>query len=262
MSPPPFQKSKPKKTLIQKHKPSSKERLDVQLVVKGLVPTRTKAQALILAGQVTVNGIPVRKSGSLVKMDQNIQIKSGPKFVSRGGDKLEGALKDFDLSPEGRVCLDVGSSTGGFTDCLLKRGATKVYAVDVGKGQLDLSLRGNPKVEVWEKTHILSFHFDQFGALPDFVVIDVSFISLKKILPHIKSLVPKGSMVLCLIKPQFETEPKFLKKGVVRSLEIQKKVVEGIETFSSDQGFHLYGHKPSCLKGPKGNQEYFLLLTT
>ncbi|OVE77081.1 hypothetical protein BVX98_03620 [bacterium F11] len=239
----------------------NKQRLDVLLLELGLVSTRAKAQALIMAGKVKVDKDLVRKSGTLVSNTQKISLLEGPAFVSRGGEKLEGALADFNLSPLDQDCLDVGSSTGGFTDCLLKKGAKKVVAVDVGKGQLDISLRTHPRVDVKEKTHILVLNPEDLDPRPSFVTIDVSFISLKKVLPHIRELSAEGATFLVLVKPQFEVGPKVLKKGVVRSTLIQEKVVEEIREFATSNGFKDNGMYPCRLKGPKGNQEYFVWLT-
>lgn len=191
-----------------------------------------------------------------------IELVAGPKYVSRGGEKLEGALEDFGISPAGLVCLDVGSSTGGFTDCLLKGGAQKVFAIDVGKGQLDVSLRNDPRVVCLEETHILHVEQSALQPSPELTVIDVSFISLTNILAHVKTLVVPGSPVLAMVKPQFEVGPKFLKKGVVRSEEVQAAAVNDVMEFAKKEGFYYLGQTPARLKGPKGNQEYFLHLIT
>lgn len=227
---------------------------------RGLVPTRTKAQALILSGRIKVNGVVQQKVGTQVPGGIDLEIVEGARYVSRGGEKLEGALQDLSLFPKGCVCLDVGSSTGGFTDCLLKKGADRVYAVDVGKGQLDISLRRHPNVVVFEETHILNLPPDSLQPRPDFVVIDVSFISLKKVLPHVKIVTSSPGTVLAMVKPQFEVGPKHLKKGVVRSPEMQQQAVSEIRSFAENEGFQFSGEAPSRLKGPKGNQEYFLHL--
>jgi 23S rRNA (cytidine1920-2'-O)/16S rRNA (cytidine1409-2'-O)-methyltransferase len=224
------------------------------------VPTRTKAQALIMAGQVKVKDAIVTKVGTLLGEHTKVQLISGPKYVSRGGEKLEGALEDFALSPEGKVCMDVGASTGGFTDCMLQRGAKRVYAIDVGTAQLDSSLIKHPQVISIEKTHILTIQSGQLDPIPDFVTIDVSFISLKNILAHIRSLVPRGAIVLPMVKPQFEVGAKYLKKGVVRSEEVQHRAVADLIAHAESAGFECLGQSPSRLKGPKGNQEYFLNL--
>lgn len=242
--------------------PKNKERLDLLLLERGLVSSRTKAQALILAGQVRVEGEAVTKVGALVALGKNIELVSGPKYVSRGGEKLAGALEDFKVSPQGLTCLDVGASTGGFTDCLLQNGAKVVYAVDVGHGQLDVSLRQNPQVVCMEETHILHATPSMFQEKPQLAVIDASFISLKKILGHVKTLLADRSQVLALVKPQFEVGPKLLKKGVVKSEAAQLDAVDSIVEFAKQEGFFCLAQSPARLKGPKGNQEYFIHLKT
>lgn len=227
-----------------------------------LVPTRTKAQSLILAGRVLVDGLPVLKVGTVIPSDKKISLESGPKYVSRGGEKLEGALDEFQLSPEGLVCLDLGASTGGFTDCLLQRGALKVYAVDVGHGQIDQSLRTNFKVVNWEKTHVLSLTKTAFAEDIQFVVMDMSFISLRSVLAHVRTLLGGGVTVIPMVKPQFEVGAKNLKKGVVKSEAIAQAAVEDIIAFAKKEGFLYLNQTPAKIKGPKGNQEYFLYLKT
>lgn len=250
-------KSFPIKIAFQKPK---KERLDLLLLERGLSTSRTKAQALILAGQVKVKGQIVTKVGALVTSEDVVELIAGQKFVSRGGEKLEGALQDFSLNPFNLICLDIGSSTGGFTDCVLKLGAKKVYAVDVGKGQLDVSLRNHDHVVVMEEQHILHLDPSQFPEKPTFVLIDVSFISIKPVLKYAKALVATPSIFVGLVKPQFEVGPKFLKKGVVRSEEKQREAVEDVIAFAKAEGFLYLKQTPSRLKGPKGNQEYFIHL--
>lgn len=228
------------------------------IVEKGLLPSRTKAQALILAGRVKVNGQIVNKVGALISGEASLELVQTPRYVSRGGEKLEGALADFQFSPEGLVCLDTGASTGGFTDCLLQHGAKKVYAVDVGRAQLDDSIRTHPQVTAFEETHILDLTPSHLESRPSLAVIDVSFISVKRILPHVMQLLSNPATVIALVKPQFEVGPKFLKKGVVRSVEVQRKAVDDIIAFGQAQGWAYLGQAPSRLKGPKGNQEYFV----
>ncbi len=229
---------------------------------RGIVASRTKAQALILAGQVLVDGEVIRKVGVQVPTSKKIELVAGPTYVSRGGEKLAGALEDFGLSAAGLVCLDIGASTGGFTDCLLKNGAQKVFAVDVGKGQLDVSLRHHPRVVCREETHILHVEQSELDPRPVLAVIDVSFISLTNILAHVRTLMVPGSTVLAMVKPQFEVGPKFLKKGVVRSEEVQATAVNDVIEFAKKEGFYYLGQTPARIKGPKGNQEYFLHLKT
>jgi 23S rRNA (cytidine1920-2'-O)/16S rRNA (cytidine1409-2'-O)-methyltransferase len=223
-----------------------------------LVATRAKAQALILAGRVTVDGKAVIKAGHGIKPTSNVQVTQGERFVSRGGEKLEGALTDLALSPTGRVCLDVGASTGGFTDCLLQHGAERVYAVDVGTHQLADSLRSNPRVVSIEQKHILDY--EKPAEDLSFVVIDASFISLKNILAKIHQLAARGADILAMVKPQFEVGPQFLKKGVVRDTAVQHRAVDEIIAFAKELDFEYVSQTLSRLKGPKGNQEYFVHL--
>lgn len=234
-----------------------------------------------MAGRVLLDGKPVIKAGQAVKAGAAITLTQPDRYVSRGGEKLDGALNDLKLDPHGAVCLDVGASTGGFTDCLLQKGAKRVYAVDVGTHQLADSLRTDPRVLSFEKTHILDFKLNdsppvQGGGggratsphppLPldgggiSIVTIDVSFISLKKVLPKIKELAAAGADVLAMVKPQFEVGAKFLKKGVVRDESVQKRAVEEIIAFAKGLDFEYVSQAPSRLKGPKGNQEYFIHL--
>lgn len=232
------------------------------LVEQKLVSTRTKAQSLILAGRVLVDGVPVLKVGTTVPFHKKITLEAGPRYVSRGGEKLEGALDAFGVSPGRLICLDLGASTGGFTDCLLQRGAQKVYAVDVGHGQIDQSLKDNPKVVSWEKTHVLSLTKDAFAEDIQFVVMDMSFISLRSVFAHLRTLLISGVTVIPMVKPQFEVGVKNLKKGVVKSEEIAKAAVEEIVAFAKKEGFLYLNQTPAKIKGPKGNQEYFLHLKT
>lgn len=199
----------------------------------------------------------VNKAGELIKPGAVVELIQPARYVSRGGEKLEGALKDFDLSPQNNICLDIGASTGGFTDCLLQYGAKVVYAVDVGTRQLDDSLRNDPRVRSIEQMHITEFKSDEKF---EFITIDVSFISLKKVLPKVKELAAPGSKIVALVKPQFEVGAKFLKKGVVRDLDVQKGAVDDIIAFAKGLDFEYVAQAPSHLKGPKGNQEYFVYL--
>ncbi len=217
---------------------------------------------MILAGQVRVDGQPVVKVGQQVQLEKRIDLIAGPRYVSRGGDKLEGALLDLKLSPSGRVGLDVGSSTGGFTDCMLQNGATKVYAVDVGRAQLSDVLKKDTRVVSMEETHIRDLSSERLDPKPTFVTIDVSFISMTQVLPSVRALVPSGSIVLAMVKPQFEVGPKHLRKGVVVSDEVRAQAVTDVVAFAKREGFYYHGQAPSRLKGPKGNQEIFLHLTT
>jgi len=213
-----------------------------------------------MAGQVRVEGMARIKSGNTVPRSAQIEILSPQKYVSRGGLKLEGALEDFNLDPGGLICLDVGSSTGGFTDCLLQKGARLVYAVDVGKAQLDIKIKSHPKVHSFEGIHILRVTSKEIEKAPELAVVDVSFISLKKVLPHILQLMGPKATLVAMVKPQFEVGPKNLKKGVVRSEEIQKRAVEAVAQFAKEKSCDVLGQTPARIKGPKGNQEYFLYL--
>ena len=230
------------------------------LLEQGFALTRSKAQALIMAGQVMVNEKPLLKPGTLVNPTSTIKILSGLKYVSRGGEKLEGALEDFRISVQGKICLDVGSSTGGFTDCLIKRGAARVYAVDVGTKQFDSRLKNDSKIVLMEETHIKDVTPAMLDPRPSLVVIDVSFISLTKVLPTVACVIQKPGEILAMVKPQFEVGPKFLKKGVVRSEEKQREAVESIKSFAGGLGLEIKGTSPARIKGPTGNQEYFLYL--
>ncbi|MFN8399425.1 MAG: TlyA family RNA methyltransferase [Anaerolineales bacterium] len=237
-----------------------KVRLDVLLVEKGLADSRAKAQALIMAGQVRVAGQVALKPATTVQPDAMLTVDMGPKFVSRGGEKIEGALDTFKIDVTGFVCADVGSSTGGFTDCLLQHGAVKVYAIDVGKGILHWKLRNDPRVVVMEETNARFVE-----ALPekiDFVSVDASFISLKVLLPVIKKWnVEKG--ILALIKPQFEAGKKEVSRGdgVIRDPEIHQQVLLDVLKYAKAEGFGLHGLVKSSLLGPKGNAEFLVWMS-
>jgi 23S rRNA (cytidine1920-2'-O)/16S rRNA (cytidine1409-2'-O)-methyltransferase len=230
------------------------------MVERQIADSRTKAQALILAGRVLVDGAVVSKVGANTRRSSHIEIVAGPRYVSRGGEKLEGALEDFSVDPRGKVCLDVGASTGGFTDCLLQRGARRVFAVDVGRAQLAQSLRDDSRVVNLEETHILKLDSARITEPVELAVIDVSFISLRNVLGRVRELVRPGAAVLPMVKPQFEVGPKFLKKGVVRSDEARDRAVADIEEAARAAGFETLGRTPARIKGPKGNQEFFLHL--
>ncbi len=223
-----------------------------------------KAQALILAGRVLVDGIPVVKAGTLVPENAPISLKApASPYVSRGGEKLEGALDHFQVSPQGLVCLDVGASTGGFTHCLLLHGAARVYAVDVGYGQLDPSLRRDPNVVVLERVNIRHLPRELVPEPVALATVDVSFISLNLVLPKIKEFLQPGAAVLALVKPQFEVgRSQVGKGGVVRDVKLQLAAVEKITQAAQKLGFKVSHPYPSQLKGPKGNQEYFLYLVS
>jgi len=240
---------------------AKKERIDKILVKKGFAPTREKAQALIMAGQVIVNGKRITKAGEKVPEDAVIEVKASQKYVSRGGYKLEKALRDFKLDVKGLVCLDVGASTGGFTDCLLQHGAEKVYAVDVGTGQLDYKLRQHPKVVNYEKTDVRHLTEEQIPRPVDFLTIDVSFIPLEKVLPSAVKFLKDNGLIVALIKPQFELSPKDVKKGVVRSEEKRREAIEKVVKFARENlKLSVLNLTKSAPKGPKGNEEFLILL--
>lgn len=237
---------------------SKKVRLDQLLVQRELVESREKAQALIRAGAVRVNEQPASKPGHTYPDDAAITIAQAARFVGRGGEKLEGALTAFAIDVTGCVAMDIGASTGGFTDCLLQHGARHVYAIDVGKGQLHWNLRQDARVTVWEGHNARHLDPAWFDPVPDFAVADVSFISLVKILPAIKAVLPSGSQTVTLIKPQFEAGPEQVGKGgVVRDPRIHQAVIERIQEFAHNElGWHGLGVCESPLKGPAGNTEF------
>ena len=211
-----------------------KERLDILLVNKGLAPSREKAKAMIMEGNVFVDNNREDKAGSTFDVNANIEVKGNTlKYVSRGGLKLEKAMKNFGVELEGKVCMDVGASTGGFTDCMLQNGAVKVYAVDVGYGQFAWKLRQDERVVCMEKTNIRYVKPEDIGELDDFISIDVSFISLTKILPPVKACLKEDGQVVCLIKPQFEAgREKVGKKGVVRDPKVHEEVIEKVRDYA------------------------------
>lgn len=239
-----------------------KERIDLLLVELGLAESRSQAQRLIMAGEVLADGQPVYKSSQVFSKETNIQIKNKPRYVSRGGLKLEKALEEFGFSDlAGKVCVDVGASTGGFTDCLLQHGAEKVYAIDVGYGQLHDSLRKNQKVIVMERTNIKDVV--SLSESVDLVVIDASFISLKSILPTIALWKFRKKMdLIALIKPQFEAGKKEAArgKGVIRSREIQQRVITEVISVAESFGFRHLRTTESPIEGPKGNREFLVYL--
>ena len=239
-----------------------KERLDVLLVSQGLAASREKAKAIIMSGNVLVNGQREDKAGTMIDVKAEITVKGGQlKYVSRGGLKLEKAMSHFDLTLEGRVCMDVGASTGGFTDCMLQNGAVKVYSVDVGHGQLDWKLRNDPRVVCMEKTNIRYVTPEQIEEPAAFVSIDVSFISLTKVLPPVRELMTENGEIVCLIKPQFEAgREKVGKKGVVRDPKVHEEVIEKVIDFASTIGLESRELEFSPIKGPEGNIEYLLHL--
>ena len=235
-----------------------KKRLDVLLTEQGYADTRSKAQAIIMAGQVYVNGQKADKPGISYEETVQLEVRGDVcPYVSRGGWKLEKALRDFGVKPEGYVCSDSGASTGGFTDCLLQQGARKVFAIDVGYGQLDWKIRFDPRVVVMERTNIRYVTSEDLGEALDLSVIDVSFISLGIVLPTIKTLLKPTGQVLCLIKPQFEAgREKVGKKGVVRDPETHKEVLDHFVALADSLDFTILGLTFSPVKGPEGNIEF------
>jgi len=237
-------------------------RLDQLMMDKGLVNSRTRARAVIMAGKVLVNDQPCDKPGSRVDPGADIRLKiPDHPYVSRGGLKLEKALTTFAVDVTDMVCLDIGASTGGFTDCLLQFGAGHVYAVDVGYGQLAWALRNDPRVTVIERTNIRHMAWETIGRQVDLVVADTSFISLKTVIPAAETFMEQDTRVIALIKPQFEAgKHKVGKGGVVKDPETRKQVVSDISQFFSDRGYAVQGVVPSPVPGPKGNTEYLIFL--
>ena len=239
-----------------------KERLDVLLVNRGLAASREKAKAVIMAGIVYVDGQKEDKAGSTFADTVNIEVRGNTlKYVSRGGLKLEKAMSHFGLTLDGKVCMDVGASTGGFTDCMLQNGAVKVYSIDVGHGQLDWKLRNDPRVVCMERTNIRYVVPEDIGEPAQFVSIDVSFISLTKVLYPVRQLLADEGEIVCLIKPQFEAgREKVGKKGVVRDPAVHLEVIESVMQYAASIGFELLHLEFSPIKGPEGNIEYLLHL--
>jgi 23S rRNA (cytidine1920-2'-O)/16S rRNA (cytidine1409-2'-O)-methyltransferase len=241
---------------------SRKERLDKLLVEKGMVQSRERARALIMEGRVTVDGHTLEKTGTLVKLDAHVQIQGEDlPYVSRGGLKLEAALKAFGVDPEGKVVIDVGASTGGFTDCVLQKGAKKVYAIDVGYGQLAWKLQKDPRVINLERRNIRYLKREEVSEEADLILVDTSFISIEKFLPHLVGFLKEEGDLLCLIKPQFEVgKGEVGKGGVVKDSKLHQKVVDRISQFGRELGFTVRGITESPLLGPKGNKEFFIRL--
>ena len=242
----------------KKPKPG-KARLDVLLVERGIAPSRERAQAILLAGHVRVNGAPMAKPGTQVPADARIDLVGGTlRYASRGGLKLEGALEDFGVNPQGKICVDVGSSNGGFTDCLLQRGASKVYAVDVTIDQLDWKLRQDQRVVTVERNARYLVPED-IGEAADLITVDVSFISVSKILQAIVGIAAPGAVFLILIKPQFELEKREVGKGgIVREAGMHRKAIDRVLASATEAGLEIAGVQPSRLTGTEGNQEFFL----
>ncbi len=240
----------------------NKSRLDSFIVKKGFVKSRQRAKAIIMAGKVLVDDCPVDKPGTLIKNNAKIIVKKDDNpFVSRGGLKLEKALKSIPLSVKDLTCLDIGASTGGFTDCLLQNGAGKVYAVDVGYGQFDWALRQDPRVVVIERTNIRHMPYEKINEKVDIIVADTSFISLKIVIPSAEKFMGHDTKILALIKPQFEAGKNNVGKGgVVKDLKIIEQVIQDLECFFKERGYGVNQVIPSPILGPKGNQEYIISL--
>ncbi|MBW4435858.1 MAG: TlyA family RNA methyltransferase [Pleurocapsa minor GSE-CHR-MK-17-07R] len=238
-----------------------KIRLDILLHERGLAPSREKARAYIMAGEVNVDGRMVDKPGTRVADTADVVLKARAKFVSRGGDKLDAALDAFPVTVIDAICADVGASTGGFTDCLLQRGAGRVYAIDVGYGQLAYNIRQDPRVVVIERTN--ARHIEHLDEQPSLVVIDASFISLTLILPAVLKWVPAAFDIVALIKPQFEAGREDVGKGgVVRDTGTHARVIHDVGAFAQQRGLHIRGLIRSPLKGPAGNIEFLIWLSS
>ena len=240
---------------------SEKIRLDTRIFDLGLTDSREKAKAFIMAGQVYVNGMKATKAGLAVTEKDVIEVRGSSEFVSRGGHKLKKAISSFPISLKEKICMDVGASTGGFTDCMLQNGAEKVYSVDVGYGQLAWKLRSDPRVVNLERTNIRYVTDEIIPDKIDFFSVDVSFISLTLVLPAVIKLLSENGEGVCLIKPQFEAgREKVGKKGVVRDKSVHEEVIEKIRNFAVETGFSVLGLDYSPIKGPEGNIEYLIHL--
>ena len=239
-----------------------KQRLDNYLVENGYIETRSKAQSLIMAGSVYVNNQKASKAGEQIKGDETIEVRNNAiKYVSRGGLKLEKAMKVFPINLSGKICMDIGASTGGFTDCMLKNGAVRVYSIDVGYGQLAWKLRTDDRVINMERTNFRYVTHDEISDDIDFFSVDVSFISLKLILPPAFKLLKENGYGVCLIKPQFEAgKDRVGKKGVVRDINVHKDVIKEVISFTREIGFKVLGLDYSPIKGPEGNIEYLMFI--
>lgn len=237
----------------------AKQRIDVLMFERGLAPSREKARAMIMAGEVLVNDQAISKPGASVELNANIIVKSKPRFVSRGGEKLAWALETFGINVTNRICADVGASTGGFTDCLLQNGAAHVYAIDVGYGQIDYTLRQDSRVIVIERTN--ARYLEKLAEPVNFVTVDASFISLKILLPTIKNWLQPSSDLVLLIKPQFEAGREEVGKGgVVRDAKTHKRVLIDVLTALRQMNFNIKGLTISPIKGPAGNTEFLTWL--
>ncbi|MEL7571146.1 MAG: TlyA family RNA methyltransferase [Eubacteriaceae bacterium] len=240
-----------------------KVRLDTLLFEKGHYPSREKAKAAVMARSVLVDGAYADKAGSMVLKDCEIEIKENKNpYVGRGGLKLKRAIEIFDVDVSGKVFLDVGASTGGFTDCLLKNGAHKVYAIDVGYGQLDYNLRNDERVEVLERTNFRYLEYEKIGRLSDGFVMDVSFISVLKLAENLKNFLKQDAFGIILVKPQFEsTKQQIEKNGVIKSLSTHKEVLKNVSSALNEMGYYIKNMTYSDLKGAKGNIEFLFYVT-
>jgi 23S rRNA (cytidine1920-2'-O)/16S rRNA (cytidine1409-2'-O)-methyltransferase len=237
---------------------TEKSRLDLLLVERGLAESREKARALVLAGAVLVDRRPAVKAGTLVAVEAEVEVIAGERYVSRGGEKLAGALEAFGLDVSGLVALDAGASTGGFTDCLMRNGAARVYAVDVGYGLIDYRLRQDPRVVLLERVNIR--YLESLPEKADLATIDVSFISLQKVIPAVTKLLKAGGRIVALVKPQFEAKRREVgKKGVVRDPQVHAAVMGRHVFWGASRGLRLLGLTTSPLLGPAGNKEFFVL---
>ena len=242
---------------------SEKKRLDARIIELGLCESREKAKAAIMAGVVYVNGQKALKAGDTVKDEDRIEVRGGMEFVSRGGYKLKKAMASFPITLTDKICMDIGASTGGFTDCMLQNGAKKVYAVDVGYGQLAWSIRSDPRVVVLERMNIRAATPEEILGGPSLCTVDVSFISLRLVLPVIRQLLDPAGEVICLVKPQFEAgREKVGKKGVVRDPAVHEEVLRAFAEHARAAGFTLSGLTFSPIRGPEGNIEYLGHLTS
>ena len=241
----------------------AKKRLDVILTEGGYAPSREKAKIMLMSGIVYVNGEKEDKPGTMFNPEEiHIEVRGETlRYVSRGGLKLEKALAVFPIDLKGKICMDIGASTGGFTDCMLQNGAAAVYSIDVGYGQLDWKLRSDPRVTCMEKTNFRYLKPEELPGTPDFASCDVSFISLSKILPAASEILPEKAQMVCLIKPQFEAgREKVGKKGVVRDPAVHREVIEAAIGYAGESGFRLLGLDFSPIRGPEGNIEYLMYL--
>lgn len=235
-----------------------KERIDIVLVKRGIAESRNIARNLIKEGKILVDGEKILKPSNKVNFSSNIEILERPKYVSRGGLKLEKAIAEFNIDPQGLVVIDVGSSTGGFTDCLLQKGAKHIYSVDVGKNQLAEKLREDKRVSVYEKTDIRNL--ETLPEKADLITVDVSFISLRLVLPHLKKFLKQNGKIIALLKPQFEAGPGKTKKGVIKEEKLREEIIENMKKFAEENSYKIKKIIESPLKGASGNIEYFLYL--